>query len=404
MGYLQNLLPKYMARLGTETHIVASNLLPYHQRDDFARTYGKFSGGSETEPGTVGTYEGCALHILGHRRVLGHIRLQGLRAKLRAIRPDVVQTMTNVGWIGLDAALGKATLGYKLFTASHHHASVFPLAAKSLPVWSAERMRCLASRTIPGALVSLATEKCYAITGDCADVAARFFGVPRSKLEICPLGVDTELFHPAVDHGGFTKSDLLRGELGFSGNEVVCIYTGRFSEDKNPLLLAKAVAHLALRGEPFRGLFVGDGTQARAIASFPACVTRPFVPVRELGDYYRAADIGVWPTQESMSMLDAAACGLPIVANDTMSAPERLDGNGLAYRLGDWRDLARVLLVLRDRDARRRLGDCGARKMELEFGWDSIAQRRLRDYEAALGGKKSSPENRTSRELLERAE
>src|SRR5438132_12739476 len=45
-------------------------------------------------------------------------------------------------------------------------------------------------------------------------------------------------------------------------------------------------------------------------------------------------------------MLDAAACGLPVVANDTMTASERLDGNGVRYRLNDQADLARVLLGL----------------------------------------------------------
>ena len=39
--------------------------------------------------------------------------------------------------------------------------------------------------------------------------------------------------------------------------------------------------------------------------------TEAIVPVRKLGGFFRAADIGVWPTQESTSMLDAAACALP---------------------------------------------------------------------------------------------
>ncbi len=87
-------------------------------------------------------------------------------------------------------------------------------------------------------------------------------------------------------------------------------------------------------------------------------------------------------------MLDAAACGLPIVANDTMTAPGRLEGNGVAYKLDDMEDLVRVLLELRDAETRKRLGSFGAQKMARDFSWESIARRRLNDYEAALRSRK----------------
>lgn len=83
-------------------------------------------------------------------------------------------------------------------------------------------------------------------------------------------------------------------------------------------------------------------------------------------------------------MLDAAACGLPIVVNDTMNAPERVEGNGLTYALNDLNDLVRVLRSLRSKDERRKLGSVGANKMASNFSWESVTKRRLADYEAAL--------------------
>jgi len=83
-------------------------------------------------------------------------------------------------------------------------------------------------------------------------------------------------------------------------------------------------------------------------------------------------------------MLDAAACGLPVIANDQMQAMERIEGNGVAYRLHDLNDLERALLALEDGDVRRRLGSVGARKMAGAYSWRSIAIRRLQDYEAVL--------------------
>ena len=390
MGYLENFLPKYLARLGVEVHVVTLGLPPYYYLKESKATYGGIAPGEDLSPGAVESFEGFTLHLLPHKRVLGYMQIEGLRKKLGSIRPDIVQTTAAIGWTPLQAAAAKPLLGYKLFTGNHYHASVFPLANKRSSQWSRELLRCRMTRTLPGWLVSLVTEKCYAITTDCADVATRFFGVPKSKIDVCTLGVDTELFRPISSEKDQLERLALRQCLGFSGTEIVCVYTGRFSEDKNALLLARAVAHLAGKGEPYRGLFLGNGVQAQAIQACASCTIHPFVPVHELGDFYRASDVGVWPTQESTSMLDAAACGLPVVANDTMTAPERLEGNGATYKLNDLGDLIRALLEFRDRRTRESFGALGARKMARDFSWESVARRRLGDYEAALGSKKQA--------------
>ena len=391
MGYLENMLPKSLARLGVEVHVLATDLPPGYRQKSPADLYEGFL--QSWQPGTAQTSDGFTLHILGHKQVLGHVRIAGLREKLRELSPAIVQTMTPIGWIALDAACSKLSRGYKLFTGCHHHASVFPLASRTAPIWSAARLRCLAVRTLPGRLVSLATEKCYAITADCAGVASRFFGVPRCKIEISPLGVDTEIFHRARGTREVVNQAALRRKLGFSDSDIVCIYTGRFTKDKNPLLLANAIAQLQAAGKSFRGLFLGNGPQAAEIQKCPGNVTHPFEPVHELGVFFRAADIGVWPAQESLSMLDAAACGLPIIVNHTMSAPERISGNGLTYRLNDLDDLIRALLDLQNSLRRREMGAIGAERMAREFSWDSIALRRLSDYETALHSRSCAPES-----------
>jgi len=402
MGYLENMLPRYLARAGIETHVVAMDLPLYYWMPESKETYASFSG--QNQAGTIEDLDGYTLHILGHKKIAGYMRMVGLRQKLSSLRPDIVQCSAVIGWIPLDAALYKPLLGYRLFSGNHYHASVFPLANKSLPWWKIERLRCVLTRTLPGRAVSLLTEKCYAIAPDCAEVAVRFFGIPQEKIEVCSLGVDTELFRPISTENDRVARLELRRRLGFAESDIVCIYTGRFGEDKNPLLLAQSIAHLASNGQPFRGLFVGKGTQGHAIQVCAGCMTRPFVPVQELGDYYRAADVGVWPAQESLSMLDAAACGLPIVANDTVTAKERIEGNGLFYRLNDRENLIDVLLQLRDPQTRRRLGQFGAQKMERQFSWERMVQRRIQDYQAALGAGRRSRENTVPKELFERAD
>jgi glycosyltransferase involved in cell wall biosynthesis len=389
MGYSGSMLPKYLARLGVDTHVVTMDLPPYYRTKDFQETYERFMGPTALSSGTIEELESYTLHVLPHTKLLGYMRMVGLWSKLRLIRPDIVQCQSAIGWIPLDAALAKPFLGYKLFTGNHTHASVFPLANRQVSLWDKEWLRCTIKRFIPGRFVSFFTEKCYGTTTDCADIAVRFFGVQKCKIDISFLGVCTEIFKPiSGDKDSLVRSEL-RKRLGFSNNEIVCIYTGRFSKDKNPLGLARAVTRLRRMGEPFRGLFVGDGAQSEAILKSPGCVVHPFVPFYELGDFYRSTDIGVWPTQESTSMLDAAACGLPIVVNDTLVAFERIEGNGITYKLNDVNDLVRALRCLRDPQERRRLGSFGADKMARAFSWESLAKRRLTDYEAALGSRKN---------------
>jgi glycosyltransferase involved in cell wall biosynthesis len=87
-------------------------------------------------------------------------------------------------------------------------------------------------------------------------------------------------------------------------------------------------------------------------------------------------------------MLDAAACGLPIVVNDTLLAKERIDGNGISYRLNDPADLAEKIRLLSEPTYGHQLGEVGARRMTQLFSWNSVARRRLADYEAALAARK----------------
>jgi glycosyltransferase involved in cell wall biosynthesis len=382
MGYLENLFPKYLARLGADAHVVATDLpLSYRNK----READAYQGFVRPFPaGTVQNIDGFKLHVVGHRNVFSHMRMTGLRSKLFSLRPDVVQTMTPIGWIAVDTAMLKQRLGYKLFSGCHYHSSVFPLSSQNGNASNLAKLHCLITRTIPGRLASFAAEKCYAISSDCADVADQFFGVPRKQIEISPLGVDTEIFHPALSASALAQREAMRREMGFAEGDIVCVYSGRFGEDKNPLLLARAVTTLRSVGEPYRGLFIGSGTQAREIQTCPGCVSHDFAPVQELGALYRAADIGVWPTQESLSMLDAAACGLPIIANHTLAAPERLRNNGLSYRLNDLDDLVRTLLILRNAETRTELGSTGAKKMMQEFSWENVARRRFADYETAM--------------------
>ena len=380
VGYAEQALPKALSALGADVHVVTTRLPPYYNMKDFEKTYGGFTS-EKSVPKTREEIDGYTVHYLDHSTIAGSLRINGLHSTLRELRPEIVQVFSPTSWVPLELALLKPVLGYKLFTGNHTTASVFPLAQRPSSWWSRARLKNFLVREACGRAVSTQTELCFAATRDCADVAVRFLGVPARKVVVTPLGVDTKLFSPPASISDTEARRSTRSRLGFAEDDIVCIYTGRFTADKNPLLLAQAIDAL---GPPFKGLFVGNGVQRVEIAEVRNCQIHPFVPVHELSRLFHAAEIGVWPTQESTSMLDAAACGLPIVVNDTLAAVERIDGNGRTYRKNDVSSLVEVLSSLRDPAERERLGKFGASKMMRQFSWLSIAKARLSVYEQAL--------------------
>ena len=382
MGYLTTMLPRYMARAGADVHLVVLDLAAYHYLPDFQRTYGQFQA-RPLAAGAVQRADGYTVHVLKHRRSLGFPRAVGLRDKLAELRPDVVYSAVAIGWLPLQAAMSRLGLGYRLFTGSHTAAILFPLARVRHPFLTPAGLRCLVTRWLPGRVVSLGTELCYAPTSDCGEIAWRFFGVQKRKVRVVHLGVDTDVFHPVASEDDRDVRAGLRSELGFAPGDIVCVYSGKMTEAKNARIVAEAIERLRDVGLPFRGLFIGDGVQRERIARCPASVIVDFMPYRELGRYYRAADIGVWPTIESTSMLDAAACALPLVVADVIYR-DHVDGNGRVYRTNDLQDMVRVLGELADPSLRGRLGTAGAAKMLDRFNWEKIAAGRLRDFRATM--------------------
>lgn len=384
MSYLGSMLPKYLSRCGADVHVLALDLPPYYYMKDFKETYSQFTDISASFPCNIETFDGYTIHTLPHKKLFGYVYMKEELKKLKELSPDVVYSLSAIGWLPLLAALARPFIGYKLFTGSHTTASTFPLARKMVPIWNKERLKCFFMRFIPGRLVSLASEKCYGPTKDCAEIAWRFFGVQRKKVDVMHLGVDTDYFYPINSDALAEERKQLRNELCFSEDEIVCVYSGKMTDVKNAVILAKAIDRLRSEGHPYRGLFIGDGVQKNMIVRHNSSVVLDFMPYQRLASYYRAADIGVWPTNESTSMLDAAACGIPLIVSDGIVYREHVDGNGFVYKMNDIDDLCKTLLLLSHEDVRKNLGKFGANKMARNFSWESIAMARLKDFEASL--------------------
>lgn len=383
MGYTENCLPRSLVKAGHEVHVVSSVYNIYGNSSDYNENYQDFLGNAVQPCGSF-ECDGYTVHRLPARNLLGYIQIKGLVRKIRELNPDVVHSVAIASLQTYLLALGKAFNKSLIFAENHHHLSVvkpFLLQSKFQPI---KKSIYWLTRTLPTWLASFFVVRCYAVAPDCLEVAQRFYGVPAAKMALQSLGADTELFRPASTSEELLKREVLRSSLGFSDNDLVCVYTGRFTEDKNPALLAKAISVLASKDKRWKAIFVGEGVQRLEIASNRNCQIVPFMRHAELADLYRAADIAVWPRQESMSMLDAASSGLPLVVADSIGESKRVHGNGVTYPENDLEGLVLALQSLSSSEQRKRLGAAGRDKMIRYFSWDAVARRYVQDYEEAL--------------------
>ena len=378
MGYSENYLPEALSSLGHEVHVISSDLQP--DFPNYKEAYEPFIGPQQQPVGTerIGTY---TLHRLPHRRTHFGIYIDQLYECLKGLDPDIVQCF-GIPQSSTYQAASYCIMNRKpLFLEEHTHLSTI----RPPESWR-NTVNNMLVKYLLGPYVAFASHHCYAIAADVEKVTLKHFGYPQRKLSVQSLGVDTTLFRPIQDAEDGSQRQSLRSRLGFSVDEVVYIYTGRFSSDKSPRLLAKAVDLLRGQGHPVWAVFIGSGAKedVDSIRQHDGCIVLQFMPVTELPQYYRMADVGVWPKQESTSQLDAMACGLPLVLSDLVQARERIEGCAHTYKEGDHEDLANAMMQFMPPATRATMGEVGARRVRKLFSWTHIAGMRLQDYEQAL--------------------
>jgi glycosyltransferase involved in cell wall biosynthesis len=388
MGYSENVLSRALAKLGHDVHVVTSTYNVYGSEALYDATYRSFLGPATTAAGSR-VVDGYTVHRLPSSLVSGYVNIRGLHAKIRELAPEIVHSLEVASLPTYKLAGLKPFAGFKLFTETHQTMSVMRPYMRQKNGALHKRVVYRLTRTLPSFLASLTMETCYAVTPDCYEVARRFYGVPTSKLKLLSLGADTEMFHPVETAEQTEERRLLRHRLGFTEDDIVCVYTGRFTRDKNPVVLASAIDALALTEPRYKGVFIGDGEQKAEIAACRNTTVLPFMKHVDLAQHYRAMDIGVWPRQESMSMIDAAASGLPIIVSNRIGEPGRVTGNGKMYEENDSGDLAAVITSFVDADERRAYGSAGRRKMLDGFSWSTFARTVAADFAASLDSKRS---------------
>jgi len=209
---------------------------------------------------------------------------------------------------------------------------------------------------------------------------------PDRIVRIPGSGVDIERLTPLPEPGG----------------PLTAAYVGRLLEDKGVAALMDAHARLGEHGQPLRLLLAGDPDPANPASISPALLEqwrrRPGVEflghVPDIRSVWAMAHIAVLPSRREglpLSLLEAAACGRPLIATDVPGCREiaRAGVNAILVPVDDPDALATAMHRLAgDPELRARYGAASRGLAEAEFSSAHIGREIVALYRRLLEQRK----------------
>lgn len=206
----------------------------------------------------------------------------------------------------------------------------------------------------------------------------RYFG--RSDVVVIPNATDPLRFNPTVR--GARRSES-RSALGLRNDDFVVLLIGNDWKKKGLDALLRAAAQL--RDLPLRLLVVGtdDPGFYRAVVQKLGLEKRIRfeAPSPDVVRFYAAADVYAGPSLEdafNLPILEALACGLPVIASAMAGAAELIEDGTTGFILPDPRNAEMLAELLRslwaDAPRRARISEAAA-SAAARWTWDENAAR-----------------------------
>jgi len=219
--------------------------------------------------------------------------------------------------------------------------------------------------------------------------AIRFYSIPEEKITVIYEGVSPR-FRPANPEA----VRAVREKYGLP--ERFILYVGTIEPRKNLTTLLEAFHHL-LATRDLRLVFVGkkgwlyEGffRRLRELGLEDRVIFTGYVPDEDLPAIYSAADLFVFPSLYEgfgLPVLEAMACGTPVVCSNTSSLPEVAGDAAILVDPTDVRALAGAMeRVLTDEHLRAEIYAKGLGRAR-QFTWAKAAQETLKVYLEVIRG------------------
>jgi len=183
--------------------------------------------------------------------------------------------------------------------------------------------------------------------------------------EVVPTGVDSKFFTPVWDRPANPR--------------VRVLFVGSLRPFKGPQLLVRAASQFPSADFAI----VGDGVMARELEAqvqgrgLSNAIFARGLNTADLREQYRGADIFLFPSRWEGSpkvILEAAACGLPVIARRDYEPETVVDGQTGYLGGSDEELLTHLGRLVADPELRRKMGRASRAHIE-RFDWDPITRR-----------------------------
>jgi len=211
------------------------------------------------------------------------------------------------------------------------------------------------------------------------------------------FGVDPDIFRPAPDAEAGIARDAAAAPFHIG-------YAGSLIPEKGVDLLLRACAMLPGRG--WRLTLLGDGPERARLAALAAeagiagqVTFLGHRPSTQTPDIYRALDVLVlpsvsrpnWVEQFGRVLIEAMACGVPVIGSDSGEIPNVIGDAGLVFPEGDAGALCAALArMLTAPTLCRDLAGRGRARVLARFTQAQVATATYRVYQAVLAHRKTT--------------
>lgn len=380
IGYEEYFLAKEQLKLGHEVAVLTSDRpLPHLNRGRGERLKAgrEFFGGVEV----------VRLRSLGEF-FYDMVLSPGVRGALDELSPDVVHLHEPKQLFGFPVAFGGRDYGLVMdihdFDYPEH-----PIHRDIRSFLDAAVVgEYMTFRRLLGHVLFRRADHIVAVIPACRDFLKNFYKVEGVPVTVTGLGADTEMFH--YTEGG---REEVRSRYSLEGCRVL-LFSGVITRRKRVEDVLEVFAALAKNMPDLRLMVVGDGPEdylrmlrakAGELGVSEKVIFTGFVPKERLKNYFSAADVGVWLSNNSINQLEAMACRLPVVVPDLQLSFIFKQGGALLFPPGDTATFKRTLKrILVDDEFRMALGVQGEKLIRERYSYSRIAKRLLEVYRSVL--------------------
>ena len=205
------------------------------------------------------------------------------------------------------------------------------------------------------------------------------WGIRTENVRIIHNGVNTEFFRP----------------LNNNDKEYDIIWVGRYVPGKGIEFLIQSLSELKKEFKDFKVLMIGSGPLKKSIEEMviKSNLTNHITFIEKISNddllyYYNKSKLFVLTSIEEgvpRTILEAMACGLPVVCSDLPQLKTLIDGSGILVPKKDGISIANAIMkILNDDKFYERLSMNARQKIITKYSWEDTVTKTIQLYEELI--------------------